>query len=80
VHLPHVAVVDDVSFVIGKGETVGLVGEVGCGKSTLVRAITRLIDRTEGSISPRRELSHSPSRRFARHGDRANSDGVSGRG
>ena len=48
--LPKVHAVDDVSFVIDKGETVGLVGESGCGKSTLVRALTRLIDVSDGSI------------------------------
>jgi oligopeptide transport system ATP-binding protein len=42
--------VDDISFDIDKGETVGLVGESGCGKSTVGRAITRLIEPTGGDI------------------------------
>ncbi len=42
--------VDDVSFSIDKGETMGLVGESGCGKSSLARTIMRLYRPDEGSI------------------------------
>jgi peptide/nickel transport system ATP-binding protein/oligopeptide transport system ATP-binding protein len=42
--------VDGVSFTVGKGETLGLVGESGCGKSTVARSILRLVEPTSGSI------------------------------
>jgi ABC-type oligopeptide transport system ATPase subunit len=45
-----VKVVDDVSFAIEPGETLGLVGESGCGKTTLGRTILRLIEPTAGEI------------------------------
>ena len=46
----HVRAVDGVSFDIGHRETLGLVGESGCGKSTVGRTILRLIPATEGSV------------------------------
>jgi oligopeptide transport system ATP-binding protein len=46
----YIKAVDHVSFVLKEGETLGLVGESGCGKSTTARAIQRLIEPTGGQI------------------------------
>jgi len=69
---PQVHAVEDVNLILRRGQTVGLVGESGCGKTTLVRMLARLLDPTSGSIRFRgRELTNTPVRRFATDPDRA---------
>jgi peptide/nickel transport system ATP-binding protein len=53
--LSHTKAVDDVSFDVYEGETLGLVGESGCGKTTLGRTILRLAEAHEGKIYFRRQ-------------------------
>jgi peptide/nickel transport system ATP-binding protein len=61
----RVHAVNDVTFQIDEGETVGLVGESGCGKTTMSRAIMRLIDATDGTLRFRGEdITHAGRRKL----------------
>ena len=61
----QVHAVDDVSFYLKEGETLGIVGESGCGKTTLIRTLVRLIDPTSGAIRFRgSDISHQGRRQM----------------
>lgn len=62
-----VRAVDGVSFDIASGETFGLVGESGCGKTTLARAVLGIVRPTEGEVRFRGSLIEQQARRFCRH-------------
>jgi len=59
--------VDGISFTVGRGESVGLVGESGCGKSTTSTMVMRLIDKSDGLIMfDGEDIGAIPARKFAR--------------
>jgi oligopeptide/dipeptide ABC transporter ATP-binding protein len=62
----HVHAVDDVSFELAENETLGLVGESGCGKSTTARLLLNLIPATSGEVHFRGQEIQSMSRRALR--------------
>ena len=63
----HVKAVDSVSFAIREGETMGLVGESGCGKTTAGRTILRLLEPTAGDVYFEGENIYDVRRRDIRH-------------
>ena len=61
----EVHAVEDVSFTVRRGETLGIVGESGCGKSTTARLMLRLLDLTAGTVRfDGRDISRLPQRRL----------------
>ena len=59
--------VDGISFTVNRGESVGLVGEFGCGKSTTSTMVMRLIDKTAGTITfDGQDIGEIPATGFAR--------------
>ena len=72
--------VDGISFTVDRGESVGLVGESGCGKSTTSTMVMRLIDKTDGVIMfDGEDIGEIPAKQFARLPvAQAHPDGVPG--
>jgi peptide/nickel transport system ATP-binding protein len=59
--------VDGISFTVNRGESVGLVGESGCGKSTTSTMVMRLIDKTDGTIMfDGEDIGEIPAKQFAK--------------
>jgi peptide/nickel transport system ATP-binding protein len=68
---PPIQAVDGVSFDVGRGETLSLVGESGCGKTTTAKSVLRLVQPTSGSVKLDGDellaLSHAQMRQHRRH-------------
>ena len=62
----HVKAVDDISLDVYKGETLGLVGESGCGKTTLGKSILQLVPITDGSMEYKFEDGYKNLRELSR--------------
>src|SRR6266404_1484953 len=64
--IAHVHAVDDVSVNLREGETLGIVGESGCGKTTLARCMVRLLEPSEGKLRFRDlDITHLKRRQLA---------------